>query len=64
MVEGHPKTVANPVGKRAAQVLTNLARRSRIEALKKGLSCGADPLSLSRRITPVKCASSGSGPPN
>ena len=33
-------------------------------ALKKGLSVGTLPSSLRRSITPVRCASSGSGPPN
>ena len=30
----------------------------------KGLSAGVVPSSFSRRITPVRCALSGSGPPN
>jgi hypothetical protein len=33
-------------------------------AAKNGLSLGVEPSSLSRRIDPVRCASSGSGPPN
>src|SRR5215216_1799870 len=31
---------------------------------KNGLSVGVEPSSLSRTITPVRCASSGCGPPN
>jgi hypothetical protein len=33
-------------------------------ARKNGLSVGAVPSSFNRTITPVRCASSGSGPPN
>jgi hypothetical protein len=33
-------------------------------AAKNGLSVGVEPSSFKRSMTPVKCASSGCGPPN
>ena len=62
-IERHAEAVANAVREYLLQVRA-ASPPIGAPAAKNGLSVGVVPSSFRRRITPVRCALSGSGPPN
>ena len=63
-IERHAEAVADAVGEDLLDVGADFAADRSHRRDQNGLSAGVDPSSFSRRITPVKCALSASGPPN